>query len=124
VHDDVDPMRAEVALEAGGHAGDREVADFLVALARPDVLGGVVEGVVGGIERVDALELEELAVREAAGIVHLSAVDQVAEDVERRGPGGHADFGACFGQGLGDREAEAVVVGNASHEGALAGQVD
>src|SRR5256886_11429612 len=44
-------------------------------------------GVVGGVERIDLLELEERPVRHPAGIVDLPPLEQIQKDVEGRRPG-------------------------------------
>src|SRR5256886_17631180 len=81
-------------------------------------------GVVGGVERIDLLELEERPVRHPAGIVDLPPLEQIQKDVEGRRPGADADGRAGLRQGLGDREAVATVVGHPRHQCSFAFQID
>ena len=97
---------------------------FAHRLWTPQLGRCVLVGIEDGIERIDALEGEERAVAEAAGLVHLPAFEQVEEDVERGGPGGDTHTGAGFRKGLGHGEPEAAVVCDPCHEGALAGKID
>ena len=124
VHHDVERLVAEVLLEPLHHALDGEVALVLVPLVLADVGGDVGHRVVGGVERVDLLEFELAAVGERHRGVHLAALEQLLEDAEGRWPRAEADRGAGLGERLGDREAEAAVVGDTGHEGALAAKVD
>jgi hypothetical protein len=116
VHEDVERPLAEVGREALGEPGDREVAHVLVPLAPPQLLGRVGEGVERGVERVDALELKLGAVAQGERGVHLPALDQVEEDVERGRPRPHAHGGAGLGERLGDGEPEPPVIGHAGDE--------
>jgi hypothetical protein len=124
VHHDVQRPLAEVGHQPLGQPGHGEVAALGVALVRAHVLGRVGQRVVRGVERVDALELEARAVGQLARGVELAALEEVEEDAERGGPGGHGHRGARFGQRPGDGPAVAVVVGDAGDERAAAGEVD
>ena len=107
-----------------GHPLDAEVALLLVALVLADLRRRVAQGVERRVERIDALELELAPVAEPHGLIHLSALEELREDAERRRPAPDAHAGAGLGQRLGDGEAEASVVGHAGDERALPGEVD
>src|SRR5690606_20605633 len=77
-----------------------------------------------GVERVDALELEQRAATQLARLVEFAAAQQGLEDVEGGRPDGGADAGPRVRERLGDVETEADIVGNPRHDGAFAGQVD
>src|SRR5438034_8249838 len=66
--------------QPGREPPDREVPHVLITLAGPHVLGRVGERVVGGVEGIDLLELEQRAVRERARLVHLPALEQRSEE--------------------------------------------
>ena len=85
--DDVERVFAEIRLDALHHAVDAEVARLLVSFVRSNVFGSVSEGVERRVERVNLLELEELSVGQLSRCVHLSALEEVHEDVERGRPG-------------------------------------
>jgi hypothetical protein len=121
---DHDVDAAEVRLHLGGDARDREVAGVAVAAALLQLGRRVVERVVVGVERVDLLEAHLRAVGEGHRVGELAALEHRLEDHERGRPGADADLGAGLGQGLGDREAETAVVGDAGDQGALAGEID
>ena len=118
--DHVEARRAEVGLQALGGSSQREVGVLLVPLVLAHVGGHVVEGVVLGVERQDAFELELAAVGELQRRIELPATEQRLEDAERRGPGAEAHGRAGLRESLGDGKAEAGIVGHASHERALA----
>ena len=120
----VERLVAEVGREALRESTDGEVAHVFVALGFADLGRGIVERVVDRVEGIDALEGEQRAVAETAGLVHLPAFEQVEEDVERRRPGGDTHGGTGLREGLCDGEPEAAVVGDAGHEGTLAGEID
>ena len=124
VKDDVERLVAEVGRDALREAADGEVADVLVALRFAHVAGRIAERVVHGVEGIDALEGEQRSIAQATGCIHLPAFEQVEKNVEGRRPCGHTHRGTGLGEGLRDGEAEAAVVGDARHEGALAGKID
>ena len=66
MNDDVERLVAEVLgfQTALRQTFDREVPDARVASIGANVFGGVGQGVVRGVERIDALELEQRAVRQ------------------------------------------------------------
>ena len=59
-----------------------------------------------------------------ARVVDLAALEQVEEDVQRRGPCAGAHGRARLGQGLGDGETIPPIIGDARHQGALAAEID
>src|SRR3954466_2216855 len=96
--DDVQRVAAEITLDAPDHSVYTEVAGVLVALVGADVFGRVGEGVERGVEWIDLLELQQLSVGQPSRLVHLSALDQIHEDVERRRPGSDRDAGPRFSE--------------------------
>src|SRR2546423_893751 len=122
--DDVERVFPEIRLDALHHAVDAEVAGLLVSFVRSNVFGSVSEGVERRIERVNLLELEELSVGQLPGCVHLSALEEVHEDVERGRPGPDRHSRAGLGERLGDGKSKSSIVSYAGNESAFAGQVD
>ena len=76
MHDDVECRRSEIARESRCESIDGEVAELLVALVRPNVLGRVAKRVERSVERVDAFELEPRTVAQAPRLIELPALDQ------------------------------------------------
>ena len=84
----------------------------------------VLEAIELGVERVDLVERELATVGELQRRVELAALEHGLEDAERRRPCRDRDLRAGLGEGLGDREPEATVVGDARDERALAREID
>src|SRR5206468_2476714 len=84
----------------------------------------LVERVERGVQRINPLELERLSTGETGRFRHLSALDELGEDAERRWPASHADGCARLGERLGDGEPEAAIIGDAGDESTLSGEVD
>ena len=124
MHHDVQRLGPEVGGHALHQAIDAEVAQLLVALVFTHIIGRLVQRVVHRVQRVDALERQQRAIGHLPRIVDLAALDQVEEDVERGGPGGHAHRCSSGGQCLCDGPAETVVVSDARHQRALACEID
>jgi hypothetical protein len=124
VHDDIQRRRAKIRANALGEAVDRKIADLLVTLVRAQLLRGIGERVERRVERIDPLERQQRTIGHAARLVHLSALEQVVEDVECRRPGGDAHRRPCLRERLRDGEAETAVVRHARDEGAAAGKID
>src|SRR4051812_672677 len=124
MHHDVERLFAEVLLEPLGRALNRAVADVLVAFARAKVLRHLGVDVVDGVQRIDLLELEQLAGRQLPGLVHLSPLEEVGEDGQRRWPGPDHDAGSRLRQRMGDCKAESAVISHPGNEGTLTLQID
>jgi hypothetical protein len=124
VHHHVERSLAEVGHQPVGDALDREVGVRSVAPALAHLGRGLVQGVVLGIERVDALELQLASARELERLPHATQLEQLGEDAVGGWPRADADRGARLGELLGDREPEAGVVRDAAHERAPPLQVD
>ena len=121
---DVERPLAQILQQVVRQSRHREVAHILIALIAADLLGRVGQRVVGRVEWIDLLELEQGAVRHASGVVDLPPLEQVEEDVEGRGPRAGAHGGARLGQRLGDSEAVAGVVGHPGHQSAFAAEIN
>src|SRR5690606_16271261 len=96
---------AEVLDESLGKASNREIADARITPARADLFRRVRERVVGGVERIDALETEERTVLQSTRCVELPPFEHGLQDVERRGPGARANRGSRLCERLCDRPA-------------------
>ena len=124
VDDDIEPALAELLPHPGRDPFEREIAALFVALVLAHVGRRVGQRVVGGVQRIDPLELHGAAVTQAKRLGHLAALEQVLEDRQRGRPGAYANRGAGLGERLGDGKPEPGIIGNTGHEGALAAEVD
>jgi hypothetical protein len=114
----------EIGGDLPGESFDGEIPDVPVAFVLSHVVRYVGHRVECRVEGVYPLELQKRSVRKAACVVELTAFEERAENVERGWPGCGADRGAGFGQGLGNREPEAVVVRDARHQRSAPAEVD
>ena len=119
--DDVD---AAVGLDRRGQAADREVPRVAVAPVVLQLRRDVLEPIELGVERVDLRERHLLAPREGKRGVELAALEHHLEDAQRGRPRGDRDLRAGQDERLGDREAEAAVVGDTRDEGVLPREID
>ena len=62
MHDDVETFFPKIIPDAGHETVDREITGVLVALARLEIFGRVFKFVECCIERINALELQQLAI--------------------------------------------------------------
>ena len=116
-------MLAKVRLQLRDEPFYRWIPHVLVPLVLAQLLRHVRQRVERGVQRVDLLELQQLAAGELARLVQLSALQQVPEDVERRWPRADAYGRTGLGQRLRDREPEPGIVGHAGNQRALPLQV-
>src|SRR5437588_12439702 len=84
---DVQRVLTEVGLDAATETFDAEVAVVLVAFVVSDFLRRVGDRIVGGVQWIDLLEVEQFAVGHFARLVHLPALEESQADVERARPG-------------------------------------
>jgi hypothetical protein len=124
MNDDVQSLLAEIGFDSRGETVDGKIAGLLISLARPEILWRVGESIECRVKGINVLELKKLAIRKAARLVHLAALEKVVEDGERGRPRSHGNRRTSFGQSLGDRKAETAIIRNAGNKRPAAGKIN
>ncbi len=121
VHQNIQRAVPEVALPTVRQTLNGKITAARVALARPHVFRNVLHDVIGGVERINLLELEHIRLSEMPGgelsiFIEFTPLEHLLEDPHRRRPGGDADRGSALVKGLCNRKSKPACVRDAGNQ--------